>query len=94
MAPGSNSTKKSSEKKPPMKKTFGPESSSSAENNSPSPSEENEVRKTILPSGYHYGWYTMEQLAEYYDQLIGTSKMILIMLLVMAITMMMMTQKM
>ena len=57
-----------------------------------SSSEENDRKETTLPSGYHYGWYTMEQLAEYYDQLIGRYKMILMMLLVMAMTMMMMTQ--
>ena len=62
-----------------------------AKNNSSS--EENDGKETTLPSGYHYGWYTMEQLAEYYDQLIGMSKMILMTLLVMAMTMMIMTQK-
>ena len=51
-----------------------------------SSSEENDKKVTTLPSGYHYGWYTMEQLAEYYDQLIGT-------LLVMATMIMMMPQK-
>ena len=58
-----------------------------------SSSEENDGKETTLPSGYHYGWYTMEQLAEYYDQLIGRTMIILVMLLVMAMTMMMMTQK-
>ena len=59
-----------------------------------SSSEKNEEKETTLPSGYHYGWYTMEQLAEYYDQLIGKSQKILMMLLVMAMTMIMMTQTM
>ena len=58
-----------------------------------SSSEENDRKETTLPSGYHYGWYTMEQLAEYYDQLIGRSKIMLVMWLVMAMTMMMMTKK-
>ena len=58
-----------------------------------SSSEENDRKETTLPSGYHYGWYTMEQLAEYYDQLIGKSKMILMTLLVMTMTLML-TQKM
>ena len=58
-----------------------------------SSSEENDKKETTLPSGYHYGWYTMEQLAEYYDQLIGRSKIISVILLVRAMTMMMMTQK-
>ena len=57
-----------------------------------SSSEENDGKETTLPSGYHYGWYTMEQLAEYYNQLIVMSKMILMMLLVMAMTVMMMPQ--
>ena len=27
--------------------------------------------ETSLPTGYHYGWYTPEQLNVYYDCMIG-----------------------
>ena len=30
--------------------------------------------ETSLPAGYHYGWYTPEQLNVYYDCMIGNCR--------------------
>ena len=36
-----------------------------------SPANSSMADETSLPAGYHYGWYTLEQLNVYYDCMIG-----------------------